>query len=189
MKRLLIIISALLLSGCNQYALVKPEPVKVKGITVSPASPWNSAPSTDSIGGRPTWTSDGVVLNSVTFFPAIKDGKPLFNSSRKEQFPIFTADMLPNEIVEIVESSIAKKLGATISGRSGLKPLMIDSNQGFQCNFDFVIVGDEVPRRAFVAGAVKGEVLYLMFYQATSLYYYDKYLQDIMTMAAGMELN
>ena len=188
MKKLLIIISALLLSGCNQYALVKPEPVKVKGITVSPANPWNSAPSIDSIGGRPTWTTDGVILNSVTFFPAIKDGKPLFKSSQKEQFPIFTTDMLPNELVEIVESSIAKKLGATISSRGGLKPMMIDGNQGFQFNFDF-ITGDDVPRRAFIAGAVKGEALYLMFYQATSLYYYDKYLQDVMSMAAGMRLN
>lgn len=66
--------------------------------------------------------------------------------------------------------------------------MMIDGNQGFQFNFDF-ITGDDVPRRAFIAGAVKGEALYLMFYQATSLYYYDKYLQDVMSMAAGMRLN
>ena len=64
---------------------------------------------------------------------------------------------------------------------------MIDGNPGFQSSFDF-IAGD-IPRRASVAGAVKGESLHLMFYQAADLYYYDKYLEDVMSMAAGMRLN
>ena len=187
MKRLLILVGVLLLSACNQYTLVQPGLVEVRQITVSPTNPWNAAPSVDSIGGYPTWTTDGVILNSLTFFPAIKNGKPLFRSSRDDPYPVFTTDLLPNEIVEIVEASIAKNLGATISGSSGLKPLMIDGNPGFQSSFDF-ITGD-VPRRAFVAGAVKGESLYLMLYQATDLYYYDKYLEDVTSMAAGMGLN
>lgn len=187
MKRPLIIVCALMLSACNQYTLVKPGLVEVQQIAVSPTKPWNSAPSVDGIGGYPTWTTDGVILNSVTFFPAIRNGNPLFKSSRDDPYPVFTTDLLPNEIVEIIESSVAKELGATISGRSGLKPLMIDGNPGFQSSFDF-IAGD-VPRRAFVAGAVKGESLYLMLYQATDLYYYDKYLGDVMSMAAGMRLN
>ncbi len=64
---------------------------------------------------------------------------------------------------------------------------MIDGNPGFQSSFDF-IAGD-VPRRAFFAGAVKGDALYLMLYQATDLYYYEKYLEDVTSMAAGMKLN
>ena len=187
MNRLLILAGVLLLSACNQYTLVQPGLVEVQQISVSPTKPWNAAPPADRIGDYPTWTTDGVMLNSVTFFPAIKNGKPLFKSSRDDPYPVFTTDLLPNEIVEIIESSIAKELGATISGRSGLKPLMIDGNPGFQSSFDF-IAGD-VPRRGFVAGAVKEEALYLMLYQATDLYYYDKYLEDVMSMAAGMRLN
>ena len=187
MNRPLIIVAVLLLGACNQYTLVKPGLVEVQQIAVSPTNPWNAAPSVDSIGGYPTWTTDGVILNSLTFFPAIKNGKPLFKSSRDDPYPVFTSDLLPNEIVEIVESSIAKELGATISKRSGLKPLMIDGNPGFQSSFEFI--ASKVPRRAFLAGTVKEEALYLMFYQATDLYYYEKYLEDVTSMAEGMKLN
>ena len=187
MNRLLILAGVLLLSACNQYTLVQPGLVEVQQIAVSPSNPWNAAPPAERIGGYPTWTTDGVILNSVTFFPAIKHGKPLFKSSRDDPYPVFTTDLLPNEIVEIVESSISKKLEATISGRGGLKPLMIDGNPGFQSSFDFIAY--DVPRRAYLAGAVKGESLYLMLYQATDLYYYEKYLEDITSMAERMKLN
>ncbi len=187
MNRLLILAGVLLLSACNQYTLVQPGFVEVRQIAVSPTNPWNAAPSVDSIGGYPTWTTDGIMLNSITFFPAIKNGQPLFKSRRDDPYPVFTTDLLPNEIVEIVESSIAKELDATISGRGGLKPLLIDGNPGFQSSFEF-IAGD-VPRRAFLAGAVKEDALYLMLYQATDLYYYEKYLEDVTSMAAGMRLN
>ena len=186
MNRLLILAGVLLLSACNQYTLVQPGLVEVQQIAVSPTKPWNAAPPADRMGGYPTWTTDGVILNSVTFFPAIKNGKTLFKSRRDNPYPVFTTDLLPNEIMEIVESSIAKELGATISGSSGLKPLTIDGNPGFQSSFDFIAA--DVPRRAFVAGAVKGEALYLMLYQGTDLYYYDKYLEDVMSMAEGMSL-
>ncbi len=187
MKKLLVVISVLLLGGCSSYTLVKPEPVKVGGITASPSNAWNAVPALERIGGRPTWTKDGVALNSITFFPAVKDGKPLFKSTKKEKHSPFTADMLPNEIVEIVEASLAKELGAVITNRSGLKPLSIDGNPGFQFNFDFV--QNSIPRRALVAGAIKNGSLHLIFYQATRLYYYDKYIQDVMAMAANMKLN
>lgn len=187
MKRLLVVISVLLLSGCSSYTLVKPEPVKVGGVTASPSNAWNAVPISERIGGNPTWTKDGVALNSITFFPAVKDGKPLFKSTKKERHSPFTADMLPNEIVEIVEASLAKELGAVITNRSGLKPLSIDDGPGFQFNFDFV--QNNIPRRALVAGAVKNGSLHLIFYQATHLYYYDKYLQDVVAMASNMKLN
>lgn len=169
------------------HTLVKPEPVKVGGITASPSNAWNAVPVSERIGGSPTWTKDGVALNSITFFPAVKDGKPLFKSTKKETHSPFTADMLPNEIVEIVEASLAKELGAVITNRGGLKPLSIDDGPGFQFNFDFV--QNSIPRRAFVAGAIKNDSLHLIFYQATSLYYYDKYLHDVLSMAANMKLN
>ena len=187
MKRLLVAISVLLLSGCNSYTLVKPESVKVGGIIASPSNAWNAVPALERVGSYPTWTKDGIALNSITFFPAVKDGKPLFKSTKKETHSPFTADMLPNEIVEIVEASLAKELGAVITNRGGLKPLSIAGGPGFQFNFDFV--QNNIPRRAFVAGAIKSGSLHLIFYQATRLYYYDKYLQDVMAMASNMKLN
>lgn len=188
MNRLILLTGLLILGACTQYSLVKPTTIEVKGITVSPTIPWNSASSAAGVGGKPTWTADGTKLNSVVFFPAVKDGKSLFKSTKKEEYPAFSADMLPNEIAELVESSISKIFKATISKKGTLKPLVIDGNPGFQYNFEFV-TQDDIPRRAFVAGATKNSELYLMFYQATRMYYYEKYIDEIKNMASTMRLN
>lgn len=196
MKKLLIIAGALSLGGCiSPYSLVKPGPQKVRGtlftkqaMTVTPSGHWNSAPAYDTLGDRTTWTMDGTILNSVTFFPGIRDGKVLFPTiPSRDGYPEFSADMLPNEIVELVETSIAKLLEAVISDRGELKPITIDGVPGFQYSFDFV--AGEIPKRAFVAGAVKDGELFLLLYQATSLHYYDKYLQRAKDLAASMQLS
>lgn len=188
MRNIFLLPALLLIWGCSLYSLVQPGLIDVKGIEVTPAIPWNATPRGSSIGGKPTWTADGIWLNSLTFISDIKDGKTLFQSTEKQQYPTFTADMLPNEIVELVESSVAKQLSATVSSRETLKPLMVDGNPGFEAEFS-VVTDDEVPRKIYVAGAVKNDALYLILFQATRMHYYDKYIGEVTNMAKGMVLN
>ncbi len=188
MKKIPFVFMLIALSGCNQYTLVKTELVEIEGIAVTPQTVWNSAPSQLRLGGRPTWTADGTLLNSVTFISAIKDGQTLFKAKEKEQFPTFASDMLPNEIVELVESSIVKLMSATVSGHGSLKPLLVDGHPGFETDIS-IVTRDDVPRKIYVAGTVKDEALYLILFQATEVYYYDKYIGDVTNMAEGMALN
>jgi len=184
MKRLLLLLIMLIYSGCAPYTLVKPEPHEIRGITITPTNAkWNKVTYTNPT----TWTADGVMLNSIVFFAGVKDGEPLFKTAKQEQYPVYTTDMLPNEIMELVESTVAKHYGATISSSGNLKPVMIDNNPGFQFTIDF-LTQDSIPRRAYIAGASKSGLLYLIFYQATSLYYFDKYLADIMAMVGTARL-
>lgn len=187
MNRLILFIFVFSLSACNQYALVKPEPIDISGMTIIPSMQWNSAASLAKVGGKPTWTSDGPLLNSIVFFPAIEDGDTLFKSNKKEQYPTYSSDMLPNEIVEVVESSIVKIYDATINDTGNLRPLLIDNNPGFQYDFSFN-TADNITRKAYIAGTTKSEKLYLMFYQATAIHYFEQYIDEVKTMAENMKL-
>jgi hypothetical protein len=178
----------LLLNGCaTNYSLVAPGAHEVHGMNVTPRSSWNSVPSFAAPGGVATWTADGLPLNSLAFFAGIEDGKPLLKASAREEYPAFRAEMLPNEVMELVESTVAKQYGATISGAASLDPLSVAGSPGFEFEFEF-IGGDKVERRAYGAGAIHDSALWLLLYQAPRLHYYDLYLPEVKGMAGTLTL-
>lgn len=178
MKNLMLIIVVALLAACSVHSIVKDQPQTIKSITVTPTLIWNKVPSNLSVGGVPTWTADGISLNSLSFFSDIKDGKTLIRATKKEQYPIFKADMLATELVELIESTLAKAYAAKVLSSGNLKPLTIGNDDGFEYTFDFV-AGDELPRRGYIVGAVKNEKLHIIFYQAARLHYYDSRVEDV----------
>jgi len=186
--RNLLIGFAILVAGCTSYALVESGPQKVKAITIEPPQAWNKVPSMFSPGGVPTWTADGISLNSIAFFSQIKDGEPLISGQKKEGYAVFRADMLPTELVEIVESTVAKLYGATISSKGDLRPLTFGGSPGFEYDFEF-LGKDELPRRAYVAGTVKNSQLHMVFYQAARMHYYNRHLAGIAQMVKGASID
>jgi len=178
MKKIVLLIIVTILGACSTHSIVTDKPQTIKSITVTPTLIWNKVPSNLSIGGVPTWTADGISLNSLSFFSDIKDGKTLIKATKKEQFPIFKADMLPTELVELIESTLAKAYEAKVLSSGNLKPLKLGNDDGFEYTFDFV-AGDELPRRGYIAGAVKNEKLHIIFYQAARLHYYDTRVGDV----------
>jgi hypothetical protein len=178
MKRYLLILILFIVSACSTHSIVKDTPQTIKGITVTPTLIWNKVPSTLAVGGVPTWTADGISLNSISFFSDIKDGKSLVKATKKQQFPTFRADMLPTELIELIESTLAKAYQAKILNQGELAPLMLGTDDAFEYTFDFV-TGDELPRRGYVVGAVKNEKLHVIFYQAARLHYYDSRVADV----------
>jgi len=188
MKKIISLGLLMLLTGCNQYTLVKSEQIDMDGIMLTPTDGWNSVTKGISPKGIKMWTADGMMLNSIMFFSEIADGKPLVKADTEEQYPVYAANMLPNEVMELVESTVAKLYNGTISGTGKLKPIKIGTDPGFQFTIDF-IGEDNVPRRLFAAGTTKNEMLYLVTYQATQLYYYDKHLAEVTSMVGNMVIN
>ncbi len=173
---LLLCFALLVVAGCQTYEKVEQGASKVGGLTVTATAPiWNKVPSSHSPGKLPTWTVDGVALNSLSFVSGIKDGKPLVEADEKARYPLFHADMLPNDIAELVQSTVAKVFTANVSAGGELKPLTIGGQPGFELEFEFV-TPDEVIRRAFVGGTVKNGELQLVVYQAARMYYFGKNL-------------
>ncbi|MBI4696046.1 MAG: hypothetical protein HY749_18710 [Gammaproteobacteria bacterium] len=174
MSRVVFILALLLLTGCEQYQQVKSGRNEVGSFSVTTEAPiWNSVPSGHSPGSLPTWTVDGVTLNSLSFVSGIKDGSPLVTVHDKSKYPVFHSDMLPNEIAELVQSTVARLFTATISRTGELKPLTISGQPGFELEFEFV-TDDEVIRRAFVGGTVKNGELQVVVFQAPRMHYFEK---------------
>jgi hypothetical protein len=181
---LLMTASFFVLSGCvTGYTLVEPGPHAIDNMNVNAGSGWNLAPS--YAGGRDRknaqrWTQDGLLLDRLVFIPRIPDGEPLAVSRSKDAaLPAFRKDMLPNELEELVESTIVKYFGegqAAVS-TSNLRPHRYGEHRGVLFDIDAVVT--ESPTYKGVVGAfIASEELYVMWYIAADPYYYGKHLPD-----------
>ena len=172
-KTLVLMASIAVLAGaCATYTTIDPGRQWVKDISVEPSLSWNQV--TRGLPGATQWTQDGQLLNSIIFISGVEDGKPMFTVSKKAEFPIFHANMLPNEVMELTESSLSKGFDATLIETSDLTPMKFASVDGFRFAFRYVPRGDEVERHGIAVGAIKDGKLYMILSEGTSLVYYDK---------------
>lgn len=181
---LLITVFLFMLSGCvTGYTIVEPGPHAIDNMSVNAGSGWNLAPAYAGSRDRKNsqrWTRDGLLLDRLVFIPGISDGEPLAVARSKDAaLPVFRKDMLPNELEELVESTIVKYFGegqAAVS-TSNLRPHSFGEQRGVM--FDIEAVVTESPTYKGVVGAfIASEQLYVMWYIGADPYYYDKHLAD-----------
>ena len=116
LRTTIILLLALFTSGCvTGYVAVVPGTTAVEGLNVRPTTTWNAAPSmltSNTRKGTQVWTRDGLLLDRIIIIPAVPDGETIFISRDKTAaLPSFKADMLPNELEELTESSLVKFFG------------------------------------------------------------------------------
>ena len=182
MRRLILVLGLLGLSGCvsTQFKALAPGPVGVGDMQVEVMdAPWNKAPGTMTKHlhkGSQLWTRDGVLLDYLMLIPAVADGGTLFKSRHKSLvYPSYAAGMLPNEIVELTESSLAKLNGTdVVVSSSGLRPFRLGQQRAVM--FDLTLASSEGPsRRGRAVAFVENQAFYLMLYVGTKRHYFDKH--------------
>jgi len=184
-----------MLAGCTTtYSLVTPGIATVDTLTVQVGAGWNQAPSTQTRSARSnsaTWTQDGLLLDRLVIIPGVPDGDSLLVSRNDAAaLPTFKADMLPNEIEELFESSMLKIFGegsAAVSS-SGLRPHRFGDHVGFMFEID-AIVSDSPRYRGIVGAFVADEQLYALYYLAAVPYYFDKHLDEAQKTIESAVLN
>ena len=180
----LTLLPLILLAGCvAPYALVTPGQVAVADLTVQAGSGWNHAPDHQRYYARKdsvAWTKDGLLLDRLVIVPAVPDGEPLLIAVQESQaMPVFRADMLPNEIEELIESTIVKFFGEgqAVVNTSNLRPQRFGDNPGVM--FDMVATVTESPEYRGVVGAfIADEKLYVLYFLGATPHYYEKHLAD-----------
>jgi hypothetical protein len=133
------------------------------------------------------WTRDGMLLDRLIMIPAVPDGQPIFQANDKEAaLPPFRADMLPNEIEELTESSITKLFGEGESSveTSNLRPQRFGDDRGVMFNMD-IKVTDSPDYKGLAGAFVADGKLYLMMYIAADPYYFEKNLAEAEALIAG----
>ncbi len=194
MRRLVLTFAWLLLQGCmsNQFSIIQPGHHAFGSFTVQAADAgWNRAPqqlTPHLYGGSQLWTRDGPLLDSLTLLPGIPDGGYLFVSPSKSNiYPVYRAGMLPNEIAELLESSLVRLNGPEVVVSScGLRPHRVAGMQGLLV--DLQLSGNDEPsRRGRAMAFVQDGELYALIYLAAWPHYAEKHLEASIAVMNSVE--
>lgn len=180
-RNLLTLLFVATLAGCvTGYTLVTPGINSAEDLQVNAGGGWNLAPALASPGapkGSQTWTQDGLLLNRLVIIPAIEDGETVLISQAEDAaLPVFRKDMLPNEIEELMESSLVKLWGEgnVTVGTANLRPQTYGDDRGLMFDID-VKLTDSPDYRGTVGAFVADEKLYTIWYIAAIPHYHDKH--------------
>ena len=182
---LFILLFAVLGAGCvsTSFVAVAPGTVPVGDMNVTTPIAWNVAPAIilpNTRKGAQAWTQDGLLLNRITITPAVADGETIFVSRDKSvALPGFRSDMLPNDIEELVESSLVKFFGEgnAVVNTSGLRPHRFGENPGVIFDFEASLT-DSPDYRGMVGAFIANDHLYLVTYSAAEPYYYGRHADE-----------
>ncbi|MFC4291941.1 hypothetical protein ACFOWX_05875 [Sphingorhabdus arenilitoris] len=158
-------------------------------MTVIAAGDWNRWSSRPSNRGE-IWTSDGLLLNELSFFAEIAGGETLYREydKRNNPLPKFSANMLPTDIVELFEASSRIILQTSVFEMLDIQPAKFAGHDGVRFAYKYSAGDDQLVRRGEGVGAIIEGRLYLANYVAPEIYYFDKDLQNFRDMAASIKL-
>jgi len=191
---ILSLVLMLLLSGCvTTFKLVAPSVVSVGDLQVNAASAWNRAPPTILPYMRKdaeVWTHDGLMLDRILIIPAVAQGQAMFvDRQGQAALPRFRPSMLPNEIQEMTEVSLAKYFGegeSTVDGRN-LRPHRFGGNNGVLFDIE-AAVADGPAYKGLVGAFITGSKLYLLMYVAADPHYFEKHRDEAEELIKGARL-
>lgn len=181
-RRGLLLAALLLAGGCVSvnYSLVPAGSVKVGSMTVTPAAGWNKAPGAVTVFARKesqVWTQDGILLDRLILIPDVAEGEALFKSADKGiSLPVFKAGMLPNELVQLTESSLVKLLGegSSVIKTDNVRPAKLGDQRAVL--FDVIGTPAEGPMyRGVAASIVREDKLNMIIFLAAEPYYFEKH--------------
>lgn len=179
---LLLIIPLAALTACvAPFSLVTPGVVAVEDLNVQAGSGWNNAPSHQRQFARKesvAWTKDGLLLDRLVIIPGIPDGEPLLKSREKTAaLPVFRADMLPNELEELVESSIVKFFGEgqAVVSTENLRPQRFGDNRGVMFDLNATVT-DSPEYKGLVGAFIADDKLYVIYFLGAVPHYYGKHI-------------
>lgn len=181
-KILTVVVPLAALSACvTGFTLVTPGVVAVEDLKVRADNGWNNAPPQTrqyARKGSVAWTHDGLLLDRLAIIPGVHDQEPLLISRDKSAaMPVFRSDMLPNEIAELLESTIVKFFGEgqAVVSTENLRPHRFGDHQGVL--FDLTATVTESPEyRGLVGAFIADDKLYVMYFLGATPYYYDKHI-------------
>lgn len=186
MKKLLLVFAVLTLSACQTVTKISHGEQVVGGrILVNLEGPWNQF---DRMA-VPTWTVDGITVDRLQFFVAVKDGAPLIAgvAETKDKRPLtFRASMPPHEIVTLYQNLLTAD-GSTFT-LDKLETASFLGAPGFRFQFTLIRRVDEVRLTGFGYGAVVNGEFHAILYQAPRLGFFPRYQGQIDKMAQTARL-
>jgi hypothetical protein len=183
-KRFIAVALLLFAAACTSPIQLVEPPNRIiinKTYSVAPSVPWTSYSTVSNV----TWTIDGPGLQSLVFVDGVKDGGPLFAKRRKKNMPEYRKGMTPIEIKDLFISTLGRYNYHQLKVRK-MRPTMVGDARGFRFNFSGTTKAG-LRKRGFAVGAVRNDMLYLVYYWGTELHYYDKHRRDAERIVASLK--
>lgn len=180
---------ALFAAGCAQVSHVATGDVTLGDrLTVTVDKAWNQFER--GLGDNtPTWTQDGITVDALRFYVALKDGALIVPtpSEPKGTKPLaYKAGMQPAEIVGLFEGAFSRD-GSTFQ-LERLTPQPFAGQPGFRFEFSGVRKRDEVRLKGIGWGAVRNGELFVITYTAPRLSFYDRHLASAEAIAKSARI-
>lgn len=183
LKRFIVVSLLLFAAACTSpVQLVKP-PNRIvinKTYSVAPTVPWTSYSTVSDV----TWTIDGPGLQSLVFVDGVKNGGPLFANRRKKNMPTYRRGMTPIEIKDLFISTLGRFNYHRLKVRK-MRPTKVGGVRGFRFNFSGTTKGG-LNKQGFAVGAVRRNMLYLVYYWGTEEHYFGKHRRDAERIVASL---
>jgi hypothetical protein len=169
--------------GSPRFRLIEPREHDVaRTMRVTPTMRWNRTPRMlYDIPREENWTLHGLPLDGLTFIGGLEDGRPLVRWQRRRdirQVPNFRADMSPPEIASMIETFYRIRAGSVSFTMTGLQPRTFLGQPGFQYDYEH-LGGNEVTRQGRVVGAVIGNRLYMILFDAPKRHFFPEIIPEV----------
>lgn len=179
------------LAACETYTAVSAgQSVPVgEGVTVTAVGDW-AAVSKQFVGNEgidAMWTVDGPSINQLLFFSRVENGEPFMKSLNKkvnEDLPTWRVGMTEPDVMELVETTLAKVYEAPIVTATNLRPQVFLSSPGFAFEFDMVIK-TQLETKGLVIGTQQNGLLRMMIYLAPKMHYFALHEDTVRAIAAS----
>jgi hypothetical protein len=134
------------------------------------------------------WTQNGPLLETVVFVTGLPDGKSLVKQRKKDdaQVAVFRADMTPNDLVSMIETSY-RVGGITVFAVDSVDPAPFLGGTGLRMRYHYA-PSDGISKKGSAVLRVVDKKLYVMKLEGVSSHYYDAVLPEFEQMVASARL-
>tara|TARA_B100000315_G_C14459139_1_gene532915 strand:+ start:447 stop:1043 length:597 start_codon:yes stop_codon:yes gene_type:complete len=193
-KKIFIISFLLILISCTpdkMYILVEPGKVEINKIySVSTNKNWSQFQ--DHEYNFLFWTIDGYTLQRIVFFKPIEDGRSLFDhdslfTKEDRKRPVFDSKMNKFEIKEFFENCIMWSREFTNFETINIKNYKVGDAEGV--SFDIKAQNElGLKYKGFAVTGIKNKKLYLVYFIATEMEFYDKYKEEAKKIISSIKI-
>ncbi len=180
---------ALSLTACQHYASIGPGDYDVQQkLAVTLDRAWNRQVEGAGRICAESWTSNGPLLDMLCIVPGVAEGSPVIGSGAEA--PRFRSGMTAADIVELVQTGLARSMQASDFVPISIAPATIAGREGFRFEFKFGAGQSamETDRHALGYAFEEEKRLYLILFHAAEIHYFPQMKPIVEEVAASARL-
>lgn len=187
MKRLLLLVIALVLAACTSMSKMEGEQVVGERLVVHVPGAWNKVVDRSEQPPYDTWTQEGIPLDHLRLWGGVRPGQPLMTKwatysraedAKERRVPTFRPGLTPEKLVSLFEELYATAGAVSITR---VEPTVFAGERGVRFEFTLARRSDDLNMRGVGWVAVRpdpvwGEELFAATFVAPRLAFYDRLL-------------